>query len=255
VGKIRRTGLIEVPLGTPLRKIIFDIGGGTLKKFKAVQTGGPSGGCLSEEFLDMPVDYESLGAAGSIMGSGGLIVMDEDTCVVDVAHYFLDFTQKESCGKCSPCRIGTRHMVEILERITSGRGEPEDLARLQNLGETVKRTSLCGLGQTAPNPVLTTLRYFRPEYLLHVADKYCPATVCRDLLEYRVIPEKCTGCRLCIRACPTGAITGLKGEVHYLDPAKCIKCRSCYEICRFDAIAGDGILIRSGRRIADEQRA
>ncbi len=255
VGKIRRTGLIEVPLGTPLRKIIFDIGGGTLKKFKAVQTGGPSGGCLSQEFLDMPVDYESLGAAGSIMGSGGLIVMDEDTCVVDVAHYFLDFTQKESCGKCSPCRIGTRHMVEILERITSGRGEPEDLARLQSLGETVKRTSLCGLGQTAPNPVLTTLRYFRPEYLLHVADKYCPATVCRDLLEYRVIPEKCTGCRLCIRACPTGAITGLKGEVHYLDPAKCIKCRSCYEICRFDAIAGDGILIRSGRRIADEQRA
>jgi NADH:ubiquinone oxidoreductase subunit F (NADH-binding) len=253
VGKIRRAGLIEVPLGMSLRKIIFDIGGGTVKKFKAVQTGGPSGGCLSEEFLDTTVDYESLGAAGSIMGSGGLIVMDEDTCVVDVARYFLDFTQKESCGKCSPCRVGSRHLVELLEKITKGEGEPSDLAKLHNLGETVKRGSLCGLGQTAPNPVLTTLRYFRPEYLSHVTEKYCPATVCRALLEYRVVPEKCTGCQRCVAVCPTGAITGPRAEVHNLDPSKCIKCRACYEICRFDAIAGDAIVIRSGRRVPDEQ--
>jgi NADH:ubiquinone oxidoreductase subunit F (NADH-binding)/NAD-dependent dihydropyrimidine dehydrogenase PreA subunit/(2Fe-2S) ferredoxin len=255
VGKVRRPGLIEVPLGMTLRKIIFDVGGGTAKKFKAVQTGGPSGGCLSDEFLDMTVDYESLGAAGSIMGSGGLIVMDEDTCVVDLARYFLDFTQKESCGKCSACRVGSRHLVEILERITKGQGEPDDLAKLQNLGEAVKRGALCGLGQTAPNPVLTTLRYFRPEYLVHVAEKYCPATVCRELLEYRVIPEKCTGCQRCVSVCPTGAITGPRAEPHNLDPSKCIKCRACYEICRFDAIAGDAIVIRSRRRNSDEQRA
>ncbi len=254
VGKIRRAGLIEVPLGMTLRKIIFDIGGGTAKKFKAVQTGGPSGGCLSEEFLDMTVDYESLGAAGSIMGSGGLIVMDEDTCVVDLARYFLDFTQKESCGKCSPCRVGSRHLVELLEKITNGKGEPEDLSKLQVLGETVKRGALCGLGQTAPNPVLTTLRYFRPEYLLHVSEKFCPATVCRELLEYRVIPDKCTGCQRCVSVCPTGAITGPRSEPHNLDASKCIKCRACYEICRFDAIAGDAIVIRSGRRAANEQR-
>ncbi len=254
VGKVRRPGLIEVPLGMTLRKIIFDVGGGTAKKFKAVQTGGPSGGCLSEEFLDMTVDYESLGAAGSIMGSGGLIVMDEDTCVVDVARYFLDFTQKESCGKCSPCRVGSRHLVELLEKITGGQGETDDLAKLQKLGETVKRGALCGLGQTAPNPVLTTLRYFRPEYLMHVSEKYCPATVCRELLEYRVIPDKCTGCQRCVSVCPTGAITGPRAEPHNLDPSKCIKCRACYEICRFDAIAGDAIVIRSRRRAADEQR-
>jgi NADH-quinone oxidoreductase subunit F len=253
VGKIRRSGLIEVPLGTTLRKIIFDIGGGSSKPFKAVQTGGPSGGCLSEEFLDTPIDYESLTAAGSIMGSGGLIVMDEDTCVVDVARYFLDFTQKESCGKCSPCRVGSRHMVEILDRITRGEGEPEDLPKLETLGETVKRGSLCGLGQTAPNPVLTTLRYFRPEYLSHVKEKFCPATVCNELIEYRVIPEKCTGCQRCVSVCPTGAITGPRAEPHNLDPSKCIKCRACYEICRFDAIAGDAIIIRSKRRTADEQ--
>jgi len=190
VGKVRRTGLIEVPLGMTLRKIIFDIGGGTIKPFKAVQTGGPSGGCLSEEFLDTPIDYESLTQAGSIMGSGGLIVMDEDTCVVDLAHYFLDFTQKESCGKCSPCRVGTRHMVEVLEKITKGQGQPDDLSKLLTLGETIKTGSLCGLGQTAPNPVLTTLHYFRPEYLLHISEKHCPATVCRELIEYRVIPKK-----------------------------------------------------------------
>jgi NADH-quinone oxidoreductase subunit F len=253
VGKVRRPGLIEVPLGMTLRKIIFDIGGGTRKKFKAVQTGGPSGGCLSEEFLDTPIDYESLTAAGSIMGSGGLIVMDEDTCVVDLARYFLDFTQKESCGKCSPCRVGSRHMVEILERITLGKGEPEDLIKLQVLGETVKRGSLCGLGQTAPNPALTTLRYFRPEYLLHVTDKHCPAAVCRELIEYRVVPGKCTGCQRCVSVCPTGAITGPRAEPHNLDPSKCIKCRACYEICRFDAIAGDAIIIKSKGSMADER--
>jgi NADH:ubiquinone oxidoreductase subunit F (NADH-binding) len=253
VGKVRRTGLIEVPLGTTLRKIIFDIGGGCAKPFKAVQTGGPSGGCLSSEFLDTPVDYESLTAAGSIMGSGGLIIMDEDTCVVDIARYFLDFTQKESCGQCAPCRVGTRHMVETLERITKGEGDAEDLTRLEILADAVKRGSLCGLGQTAPNPLLTTLRYFRPEYLLHLVERHCPATVCRELIEYRVVPGKCTGCQKCVSVCPTGAITGPRAEPHNLDPSKCIKCRACYEICRFDAIAGDAIVIRSLRRLPDEQ--
>jgi NADH-quinone oxidoreductase subunit F len=253
VGKIRRSGLIEVPLGMTLRQIIFEIGGGTRKPFKAVQTGGPSGGCLSEEFLDTPVNYESLTAAGSIMGSGGLIIMDDDTCVVDLARYFLDFTQKESCGKCSPCRVGSRHMVEMLQRITKGEGQPEDLIKLQTLGETVKRGSLCGLGQTAPNPVLTTLKYFRGEFLMHVKEKHCPAAVCRDLIEYRVVPGKCTGCQKCVSVCPTGAITGPRAEPHNLDPSKCIKCRACYEICRYDAIAGDAIIIKSAGRTVDEQ--
>jgi len=248
VGKIRRSGLIEVQLGTTLREIIFDIGGGVQKNFKAIQTGGPSGGCLSEEFLDLPVDYESLAAAGSIMGSGGLIVMDEDTCVVDVAKYFLDFTQKESCGKCIPCRVGTKHMVEILDRITKGEGNPEDLLTLRNLGDTIKKGALCGLGQTAPNPVLTTLRYFRNEYLEHIKEGRCRAVVCKSLIEYRVIKEKCTGCQSCVRVCPTGAISGPRSEPHNLDPTKCIKCRSCYEICRFDAIAGDAIVIRTAEK-------
>lgn len=248
VGKVRRPGLIEVQLGTPLREIIFDIGGGVQKNFKAIQTGGPSGGCLSEEFLDLPVDYESLASAGSIMGSGGLIIMDEDTCIVDVAKYFLDFTQKESCGKCVPCRVGTRHMVELLEKITHGEGVPEDLMALRTLGDTIKKGALCGLGQTAPNPVLTTLRYFRNEYLEHIKDNRCRATVCKDLIEYRVIKEKCTGCQSCVRVCPTGAISGPRSEPHNLDASKCIKCRSCYEICRFDAIAGDAIVIRTAEK-------
>jgi len=248
VGKVRRPGLIEVQLGTPLREIIFDIGGGVQKNFKAIQTGGPSGGCLSEEFLDLPVDYESLASAGSIMGSGGLIIMDDDTCIVDVARYFLDFTQKESCGKCVPCRVGTRHMVELLDKITHGEGTPEDLMSLRTLGDTIKKGALCGLGQTAPNPVLTTLRYFRNEYLEHIKDNRCRATVCKDLIEYRVIKEKCTGCQSCVRVCPTGAITGPRSEPHNLDASKCIKCRSCYEICRFEAIAGDAIVIRSAEK-------
>ena len=245
VGKVRRTGLIEVPLGMTLREVVFDIGGGTLKPFKAVQTGGPSGGCLSEEFLDTPIDYEHLAEAGSIMGSGGLIVVDSDTCIVDTAKYFLGFTQKESCGKCVPCRVGTRHMVKLLEKICDGRGELADMEKLEKLGRTIKSGSLCGLGATAPNPALTSLKYFRSEFISHVKDKRCPAVVCKSLVNYRVVAGKCTGCQRCVSVCPTGAITGPRSEPHNLDRSKCIKCRSCYEICRFDAIAGDAIIIES----------
>jgi NADH:ubiquinone oxidoreductase subunit F (NADH-binding)/(2Fe-2S) ferredoxin/Pyruvate/2-oxoacid:ferredoxin oxidoreductase delta subunit len=248
VGNIRNTGLVEVPMGISLREVIFDIGGGIplKKKFKAVQTGGPSGGCLPADMLDLPIDYESLAQAGSIMGSGGMIVMDEDTCMVNLARYFLNFTVQESCGKCTPCRVGTRHMVEILDNICCGRAELSDLSKLEFLAKTIKSTSLCGLGQTAPNPVLTTLRYFRDEYEDHIVRKFCPALVCRDLIEYYVIEDKCTGCQRCVSVCPTGAITGPRSQPHNLDPAKCVKCRACYEICRFDAIAGDAIIIRSG---------
>jgi NADH-quinone oxidoreductase subunit F len=245
VGKVRRTGLIEVPLGIKLREVIFDIGGGTQKPFKAVQSGGPSGGCLSEEFLDLPIDYEHLAEAGAIMGSGGLIVVDSDTCIVDMAKYFMSFTQKESCGKCVPCRIGTRHMVEILEKICDGKAELSDLDKLEKLAYIVKNGSLCQLGATAPNPALSTLKYFRPEFISHVKDKRCPAVTCKNLVIYRVIPGKCTGCQRCVKVCPTGAISGPRSEPHNLDQSKCIKCRSCYEICRFDAIAGDAIVIES----------
>ena len=250
VGSVRRGGLIEVPLGIKMKEIIFDIGGGTWKEFKGVQTGGPSGGCLSAEFLDIPVEYEAMTAAGSIMGSGGLIVMDEDTCVVDLALYFLNFTQKESCGKCIPCRVGTWQMANILERIVKGKSEPEDLAKLQVLAETVQRASLCGLGQTSPNPVLTTLRYFRSEYLDHVKEKHCDATVCKELVVYEVNPDKCNGCQVCRDVCPTDAITGMKSELHKIDLYRCIKCKACYEVCRYHPLAGDAIVISSKRNVA-----
>jgi len=248
VGKIKNTGLVEVPMGITLREIIFDIGGGIpyKKKFKAVQTGGPSGGCIPAELLDLPIDYDSLAKAGSIMGSGGMIVVDEDTCMVDLARYFLNFTVEESCGKCTPCRVGTRHMVEILDKICIGQADMNDLEKLEFLANTIKATSLCGLGQTAPNPVLTTLKYFRDEYEAHIIKKFCPALVCSELIEYYVVKDKCTGCQRCVSVCPTGAITGPRSKPHSLDPDKCIKCRACYEICRFDAIAGDAIIIRSG---------
>jgi len=248
VGKINNTGLVEVPMGITLREIIYEIGGGipNKKEFKAVQTGGPSGGCLPKQMLDLPIDYDSLTKAGSIMGSGGMIVMDEDTCMVDLAKYFLKFTVEESCGKCTPCRVGTRNMVDILEKICSGQANLDDLDKLEFLARTVKSTALCGLGQTAPNPVLTTLKYFRDEYLSHIVDKFCPALVCRDLIEFYVIPDRCTGCQRCVSVCPTGAITGPRSQPHNLDKDKCIKCRACYEICRFDAIAGDAIRIKSG---------
>jgi NADH-quinone oxidoreductase subunit F len=232
VGHINNTGLVEVPMGITLREIIEDIGGGIPggKKFKAVQTGGPSGGCIPAQHLDLPVDYESLVEAGSMMGSGGMIVMDETTCMVDVAHYFLSFTQGESCGECTPCRIGTRQMVEILAKIKRGEGVPADLVRLEELAETIKTTSLCGLGQTAPNPVLTTLRYFRDEYEAHVNEKRCPAFTCTDLVSFE-ITDKCVGCQICIDECTVGAITGDHKQVHVIDQAKCMRCGTCHTVC------------------------
>jgi len=233
VGKVERTGLIEVPLGTKLREIIYDVGGGIFnnRQFKAVQTGGPSGGCLPASMLDSPADYESLTAAGSIMGSGGMIVMDEDTCVVDMARYFLTFTQAESCGKCVPCRVGTRQMLNILQRITRGEGEQGDIELLERLANTVKSGSLCGLGQTAPNPVLTTIRYFRDEYEDHINNKHCPALVCKELISFYILPDKCRGCGMCLKNCPVTAIDGGRKMIHVIDQKKCIKCGTCLEVC------------------------
>ena len=237
-GKIHNTGLVEVPMGTTLREIVEEIGGGIPngKKFKAAQTGGPSGGCIPAEHLDVPIDYDNLKAIGSMMGSGGLIVMDEDTCMVDIAKFFLEFTVDESCGKCTPCRIGTRRMLEILEKITKGQATMEDLDKLEELCYHLQSSSLCALGQTAPNPVLSTLRYFRDEYIAHIVDKKCPAGVCKALLQYKIDPDKCKGCTLCARTCPADAITGSVREVHMIDPEKCLKCGACMEKCRFGAI-------------------
>ncbi len=237
-GKINNTGLVEIPMGTPLRTIIYDIGGGIPngKKFKAVQTGGPSGGCIPAEHLDIPIEYDTLIEIGSMMGSGGMIVMDEDNCMVDIARFFLDFTVDESCGKCTPCRIGTRRMLEILERIVEGKGEEGDIEKLEALAKNIKATALCGLGQTAPNPVLSTLRYFRDEYEAHIKEKRCPAHHCQALLNY-VISDKCRGCTLCSKVCPAGAISGEVRKQHHIDTSKCLKCGACMEKCRFGAIS------------------
>ena len=237
-GKIHNTGLVEIPMGTTLREVVEDIGGGVPngKKFKAAQTGGPSGGCIPASLIDTPIDYDNLIAIGSMMGSGGLIVMDEDTCMVDLAKFFLEFTVDESCGKCTPCRVGTKRLLEILEKITSGNGTMEDIDRLEELSEYIKSASLCGLGQTAPNPVLSTLRYFRDEYIAHVKDKKCPAGVCKKLLSYKIVEDKCKGCTACARVCPVGAITGSVKQPHVIDTSKCIKCGACMEKCKFGAI-------------------
>jgi NADH:ubiquinone oxidoreductase subunit F (NADH-binding)/(2Fe-2S) ferredoxin len=238
VGKINNTGLIEVPMGLTLREIVHEIGGGIPdgKKFKAVQTGGPSGGCIPESLLDLPVDYESLTQAGAIMGSGGMIVMDEDTCMVDVARYFLDFLKEESCGKCAPCREGIDRALEILERICHGKGEESDIDTLEGIAQMMKGFALCALGTTAPNPLLSTIRYFRDEYEAHIRDGQCPAGVCRDLIVYRIDPEKCTGCMLCAKICPQGIISGERKQVHVIDESRCIKCGMCFEVCKQDAI-------------------
>jgi NADP-reducing hydrogenase subunit HndC len=238
VGKIKNTGLVEVPMGITLRRLIEDIGGGVSNgsKLKAVQTGGPSGGCIPESMWHLPVDYDSLREAGSIMGSGGMIVMDENTCMVDIARYFLNFTKFESCGKCTACREGVQRMYEVLDYITRGYGEEGDIQLLEEIGQAVKAGSLCGLGQTAPNPVLTTIRYFRDEYEAHIQEKQCPAGVCKELITFYIIPDKCPGCGLCLRACPEGAISGEKKVPHVIDEKQCIRCGICREVCNFDAV-------------------
>ncbi len=240
-GNITNTGLVEVPMGTTLREIIEEIGGGIPngKQFKAAQTGGPSGGCIPASLIDTPIDYDNLIAIGSMMGSGGLIVMDEDTCMVDIAKFFLEFTVDESCGKCVPCRVGTVRLLELLNKITSGNGELEDLDKLEELCNYIKQGSLCGLGQTAPNPVLSTLRYFRDEYVAHIVDKKCPAHVCKDLMQYKIDADKCRGCTACARKCPVDAISGAVKQVHTIDTSKCIKCGACIATCKFDAIYKD----------------
>jgi len=237
-GKITNTGLVEIPMGTTLREVIEEIGGGVPngKKFKAAQTGGPSGGCIPESLIDTPMDFESLAAVGSIMGSGGLIVMDEDNCMVDIAKFFLQFTVDESCGKCTPCRIGMRRLLELVDKITSGNGTLEDIELTEQLCYHIKENSLCGLGQTAPNPVLSTLQHFRDEYIAHVVDKRCPAGVCKNLLRYQILAEKCIGCTSCARVCPVGAISGEVKKPHTIDTSKCIKCGACMEKCKFGAI-------------------
>jgi NADH:ubiquinone oxidoreductase subunit F (NADH-binding)/(2Fe-2S) ferredoxin/NAD-dependent dihydropyrimidine dehydrogenase PreA subunit len=238
VGKVNNTGLVEVPMGITMREIVFDIGGGIPgdRKFKAVQTGGPSGGCIPESLLDTPVDYESLIQAGSIMGSGGMIVMDEGNCMVEVARYFVSFTQEESCGKCSPCREGTWHMLNILEKITEGKGQEGDLELLERMGRHIKETALCGLGNTAPNPVLTTIRYFRDEYDAHIRDRRCPAGVCKALITYSIDADNCTGCTACAKNCPVECISGERKQTHVINQEKCIKCGMCYSVCNFDAV-------------------
>ncbi len=240
-GKVKNTGLIEVPMGIRLGEIIYDIGGGIVgdKKFKAVQTGGPSGGCIPASLLDTPVDYESLAKVGSIIGSGGMVVLDETDCMVNIAKFFLEFTQAESCGKCVPCRIGTKRLLEILDRITKGQGREGDIELLEKLSNDVKLASLCGLGQTAPNPVLSTIKFFRDEYEAHIRDKKCPAKVCKDLLTFYIVEEFCKGCGACLRACPAGAITGEKKKPHRINPELCIKCGTCFDVCKFDAVRKD----------------
>jgi NADP-reducing hydrogenase subunit HndC len=237
-GNINNTGLVEIPMGTTLREVVDEIGGGIPggKKCKAAQNGGPSGGCISTDYYDIPLDYDNLISIGSMMGSGGLIVMDEDNCMVDIAKFFLEFTVDESCGKCTPCRIGTKRLYEMLEKITSGNGTLEDVEKLEDLCLYIKENSLCGLGQSAPNPVLSTLKFFKDEYIAHVVDKKCPAGVCKALLSYVIEPDLCKGCTLCARHCPSDAITGKVKEIHVIDQSKCVKCGVCMEKCRFDAI-------------------